>query len=56
MEALVNVLQMIIEKYGISEEDFNKLQEALTELESGANEEFNYEEERAEDEDRADEQ
>lgn len=44
MEKLVEVLQTIIEKYGISEEDFNKLQEALTELETGANEEFAYEE------------
>lgn len=44
MEDLVNVLQFLIEKYNVSEEDFMKVQKALTELENGANEEFAYEE------------
>lgn len=44
MEKLVNVLQGIIEKYNVSEDDFNMVQEAITELENGANEEFAYEE------------
>lgn len=54
MEKLLEVLQYIIEKYSVSEEDFNQIQEALTELENGANEEFAYDE--AEDNERTDEQ
>lgn len=44
MERLLEVLQYIIEKYNVSEEDFNEIQKALSELESGANEEFSYDE------------
>lgn len=43
MEKLVIVLQEMIDKYGISPEDFTKIQEAISELENGANEEFAYE-------------
>lgn len=45
MENLLNVLQMIIEKYGVADEDIALVQEALTELEMGGNEEFGYGEE-----------
>ena len=44
MEKLLDVLQFLIEKYNVTEEDFMKVQEALTELENGADEEFAYEE------------
>ena len=42
MEELVNVLQGIIDKYGVSEEDFNAVQKAISDLENGANDEFTY--------------
>lgn len=42
MEKLVAVLQEMIDKYGISPEDFAKIQDAISELENGANEEFVY--------------
>lgn len=44
MENLMNVLQMIIDKYNINEEDVAILQEALSALEMGGAEEFGYEE------------
>lgn len=42
MEQLMNVLQMIIDKYQVAEEDVAAIQEALSMLESGMNEEFSY--------------
>lgn len=42
MEKLVAVLQEMIDKYGISPDDFTKIQDAISELENGANEEFVY--------------
>lgn len=44
MEQLMNVLQILIEKYQIAEEDVAAIQEALSMLENGGNEEFGYEE------------
>ena len=42
MEDLLNVLQMIIDKYQVSEEDVATIQEALSVLESGMQSEFAY--------------
>lgn len=44
MENLLNVLQVIIEKYGVADEDIAMIQEALTALETGGESEFGYEE------------
>lgn len=43
MENLVNVLNMIVEKYQVAEEDMMMIQEALGELENGGVAEFDYE-------------
>lgn len=48
MLKLVSVLQEMIDKYGISPDDFTKIQDAISELENGANEEFVYGEDVAE--------
>lgn len=45
MEKLVNVLQDLIEKYNIMDEDVATIQEALSALESGGEDEFTYAEE-----------
>lgn len=45
MQNLVEILNALIEKYQIEQEDVNALQEALSELESGLNDEFTYAEE-----------
>jgi len=42
MDKLVEVLNALIEKYQFTEEDIALLQEALSELENGAEEEFTY--------------
>lgn len=44
MEQLLNVLQGLIEKYQIAEEDVAAVQEALSMLENGGADEFGYEE------------
>lgn len=44
MENLLNVLQGLIEKYQMSEQDVAMIQEALSSLEMGGAEEFDYEE------------
>lgn len=44
MDQLMNVLQGLIEKYQVSEQDVAILQEALSALEMGGAEEFGYEE------------
>lgn len=48
MENLLEVLQMIVEKYNVAEEDVAAIQEALGSLESGMNDEFAYPEESVE--------
>jgi len=48
MENLVEVLNALIEKYQFTEEDIALVQEALSELENGAEEEFTYEENKEE--------
>lgn len=45
MEKLLNVLQEVIEKYHVADEDIANIQEALSELETGAEFEFAYPEE-----------
>lgn len=42
MSKLLDTLQAMIEKYNIAEEDIAIIQEALSELENGANDEFEY--------------
>lgn len=43
MEELVEILNGLIEKYQIEEQDVAMLQEALSQLETGMEEEFTYE-------------
>lgn len=50
MEKLLNVLQEVIEKYNVADEDIANIQEALSELETGAESEFDYSEEEESDE------
>ena len=50
MDKLVEVLNALIEKYQFTEEDIALVQEALSELENGAEEEFTYEENEEEEE------
>lgn len=50
MEMLLNVLNELIQKYQVAEEDVAALQEALGMLENGGADEFGYEEPVAEDE------
>lgn len=44
MDKLTAILNALIEKYNISNEDIAELQEALSELESGNEAEFEYKE------------
>lgn len=43
MDKLISVIEEMANKYGFSDEDFAKVNEAFAELEVGANDEFNYE-------------
>lgn len=45
MENLVNVLNDLIVKYKMAEEDIGAIQEALAMLENGGDDEFGYEDE-----------
>lgn len=49
MQKLLEILNELIQKYNIAEEDVNAIQAALSELEGNTSEEFEYEEEKEED-------
>ena len=44
MQELINILNEIAEKYGISEDDMATIQEAISDVESSGDEEFEYKE------------
>lgn len=45
MQELINILNEMAEKYGISEDDMATIQEAISNVESSGDEEFDYKEE-----------
>ena len=45
MQELINILNEMAEKYGISEDDMATIQEAISNVESSGDEEFEYKEE-----------
>lgn len=44
MQELINILNEMAEKYGISEDDMATIQEAISNVESSGEEEFEYKE------------
>jgi hypothetical protein len=44
MQELINILNEMAEKYGISEDDMATIQEAISNVESSGDEEFEYKE------------
>lgn len=44
MQELINILNEMAEKYGISEDDMATIQEAISDVESSGDEEFEYKE------------
>lgn len=44
MQELINILNEMAEKYGISEDDMATIQEAISNVESSGDEEFDYKE------------
>ena len=44
MQELINILNEMAEKYGISEDDMATIQEAISDVESSGDEEFDYKE------------
>lgn len=44
MQELINILNEMAEKYGISEDDMATIQEAISDVESNGDEEFEYKE------------